>query len=87
VPGTVGVHFYQFARVSLEVEVFAYVLGRDLKQFRGIRERLLLRIAECFESSGVQMAVPLQELLPGNSSTSNKAHELRGPRHDKSRID
>ncbi|HEY2462638.1 MAG TPA: mechanosensitive ion channel family protein [Steroidobacteraceae bacterium] len=87
VPGTVGVHFHQFARVSLEVEVFAYVLGRDLKQFRGIRERLLLRIAECFESTGVQMAVPLQELLPGNASTSNKTHESRGPRHDKSCID
>jgi MscS family membrane protein len=87
VPGTVSVHFYQFARMSLEVEVFAYVLGRDLKQFRGIRERLLLRIAECFESTGVQIAVPLQDDSPGDSITANKTRESRGPRHDKSRID
>jgi len=86
-PGSVGVHFHRFARVSFEVQVSAYVLGRDLKQFLGIQEGLLLRIAECFESAGVQIALPLQAVLPCDSITSKKEHESRGPRHDKSCID
>ena len=62
---SVRVHFLQFARESLEVEVFAYVSVRDWPQFLAIQEGLLLRIAECLESVGVQIALPLQAAFAG----------------------
>jgi MscS family membrane protein len=71
-PDSVRVHFRRFTQASFEVEVFAYVLGRDWKQFLEIQERLLLRITECFESAGVQIAVPLQTTVARDSITSRK---------------
>ena len=71
-PDSIGVHFRRFAPLSFEVEVSAYVRGRDQKQFLGIQEVLLLRIAECFESTGVQIALPLQAVPPGDSAAANK---------------
>ncbi len=71
-PDSVRVHFRRFTQASFEVEVFAYVLGRDWKQFLEIQERLLLRITECFESAGVQIAVPLQTTVAYDAITSRK---------------
>ncbi len=72
-PDSVRVHFRRFAQASFEVDVVAYVLGRDWKQFLEIQEGLLLRIAECFESAGVQIGNPLQVTpLAGDFSTSQK---------------
>ena len=71
-PDSVRVHFRRFTQASFEVEVFAYVLGRDWKQFLEIQERLLLCITECFESAGVQIAVPLQTTVAYDAITSRK---------------
>ncbi len=69
-PGSVRVRFRRFAQASFEVEVFAYVLSPDWPRFLEIQEGLLLRIAECFESTGVQMAFPPQAVLAGDSGKS-----------------
>jgi MscS family membrane protein len=66
------VRFLRFGPTSLDVEIFAYVLARDWNQFLEIQERLLLRILQCIESSGVQFALPLQTILAA-ASTSNDA--------------
>jgi MscS family membrane protein len=71
-PDSVRVNFLRFGPTSLDVEVVAYVLARDWKQFLEIQERLLLRIMECIESTGVQIALPLQTILI-DASTSNDA--------------
>jgi MscS family membrane protein len=71
-PDSVRVHFYRFGQASFEVDVFAYVLGRDWKQFLEIQEGLLLRITECFESAGVEIAHPLQVAIAGDSNTSQE---------------
>ena len=71
-PDSVRVRFRRFAQSSFEVEVFAYVLSRDWTQFLEIQEGLLLRITECFESAGVQLAFPPQVVLARDSSTSQK---------------
>ena len=78
-PDSVRVHLRRFAQASFEVEVFAYVMGRDWKQFLEIQEGLLLRIAECFQSAGVQIASPLQAALAGDFGES-----LRNARIDRS---
>jgi MscS family membrane protein len=71
-PDSVRVRFLRFGPASLDVEVFAYVLARDWNQFLEIQERLLLRILQRIESSGVQFALPLQTILAA-ASTSNDA--------------
>jgi MscS family membrane protein len=68
VPDSVRVRFRRFAQVSFEVEVVAYVLSPGWPQFLEIQEGLLLRIAECFESAGIQMAFPPQAVLAPDSS-------------------
>jgi MscS family membrane protein len=69
---SVRVRFLRLGPSSLDVEVFAYVLTRDWNQFLEIQEGLLLRIMECIESAGVQIAVPLQAMMAA-VSTSNDA--------------
>jgi MscS family membrane protein len=59
-PDSVRVRFLRFGPSSLDVEGFAYVLAGDWNQFLEIQEKLLLRILECVESSGVQFALPSQ---------------------------
>ncbi|MBZ5658599.1 MAG: mechanosensitive ion channel family protein, partial [Acidobacteriia bacterium] len=62
------VRLLRFGVSSLEVEVFAYVSARDLNQFLEIREALLLRILECIESAGVQVALPPQTIFIATAS-------------------
>lgn len=71
-PDSVRVHFLRFTQASFEVEVFAYVLSRNWKQFLEIQEGLLLRITQCFESIGVQIAFPLQAVLACDPTTSQR---------------
>ena len=68
-PASVRVNFLRFGPSSLDVEVAAYVVTRDSKQFLEIQESLLLRIAECIESAGVQMALPSQTVLADASAS------------------
>jgi MscS family membrane protein len=60
---TVRVRLLRFGPTSLDVEVFAYVLTWEWTHFLEVQEGLLLRIIECIESAGVQIALPPQTVL------------------------
>ncbi len=60
--GSVRVRFVRFGPSSLDVEVFAYVLAQDWSQFLEIQEELQLRMMECIESTGIQIALPGQTI-------------------------
>jgi MscS family membrane protein len=64
-PDSVRVRFLRLGSSSLDVDVFAYVVARDLNQFLEVQEGLLFRIIECVESSGVQFAFPLNAVPLG----------------------
>ena len=87
VPDSVRVHFLRFARASLEVEVFAYILARDWTQFLEIQEGLLLAIAECLESARVQIALPLQAAFASASNDAEHQVSIDGPAPGKDRGD
>ena len=75
-PASIRVRFLRFGPSSLDVEIFAYVLARDWNQFLEIQESLLLRIMDCIESSGVQLAIPSQSLLvisPASNRDADRA--------------
>jgi MscS family membrane protein len=62
-PDTVSVRLLRFARFSLDVEIFAYVLVRDWSQFLNIQEQLLLRVLEIVQEAGTHIAIPSQQAL------------------------
>jgi MscS family membrane protein len=75
-PTSLRVRFLRFGPASLDIEIFAYILARDWNQFLEIQERLLLRILECIESNGVQLALPPQSILvfaPGSQGDAGQA--------------
>jgi MscS family membrane protein len=80
-PDSVRVNFLRFGPSSLDVEVFAYVLARDWSQFLEIQEGLLLRIMESIESTGVQIALPLQTILVDASAPNDATGRalIKGP--------
>ena len=84
-PASVRVNFLRFGTSSLDVEVIAYVVTRDAKQFLAIQEELLLRIMECIESAGVQIAQPAQTILIDASASSDAAGRasIKAPAPDK----
>jgi MscS family membrane protein len=71
---TVRVRLLRFGPTALDVEVFAYVLTWEWTQFLEVQEELLLRIMECLESTGVQIALPQQTIL----ATASAAHDAAG---------
>jgi MscS family membrane protein len=74
---SVRVRFLRFGPSSLEVEVFAYTSTHDLNEFLEIQETLLLRIMNCIESTGVQMAFPFQTILaPASASDDTTGQTL-----------
>ncbi len=72
-PDSVYVRFLCFGSYSLDVQVFAYILARDWNQFLELQEALLLRVMECIESAGVQIALPSQTVFLSNVSPSTEA--------------
>jgi MscS family membrane protein len=70
---SVRVHFLCFGTSSLDVDIFAYILARDWNHFLELQEALLLRIMECIESVGVQIAFPSQAIFLAAASTSTEA--------------
>jgi MscS family membrane protein len=72
-PASVRVRFLRFGPSSLDIEIFAYILARDWNQFLEIQERLLLRILECIESTGVQFAFPPRTILAAASNSTEAA--------------
>lgn len=71
---TIRVRLLRFGPTSLDVEVFAYVLTWEWTEFLEVQEGLLLRIMECIESAGVQVALPQQTIL----ATASTAHHAVG---------
>ncbi len=61
-PGSIRVRFLRFGPSSLDVEIFAYVHAPNWSQFLEIQEELQLHIMECIESTGIQIALPGQNL-------------------------
>jgi MscS family membrane protein len=70
---TVRVRLLRFGPTSLDVEVFAYVLTWEWTEFLEVQEELLLRIMECIESAGVQIALPQQTILTIASTAPDPA--------------
>ena len=54
------IRFASFDNSALSLEIFSYVLTRDMAEFTAIREDLLLRIMDIVEKSGSGFAFPSQ---------------------------
>lgn len=72
-PASIGVRFLRFGPSALEVEAIAYISALDWSEFLAIQEKLLFRIMNCLESSGVQIAFPFQTLLTPTSTSASAA--------------
>jgi MscS family membrane protein len=72
-PESLRVRFLGFGRSSLDVDVFAYALAGDWNRFLEIQEALLLRIMECIESAGTEIAIPSQTIFMAAASNSTEA--------------
>jgi MscS family membrane protein len=59
------IRFASFDPSSLSLEIFSYVLTRDMGEFTAIREDLLLRIMAIVQKSGTDFAFPSQTLYLG----------------------
>jgi MscS family membrane protein len=86
-PASVRVRLLGFGPSSLDVEIFAYILAHDWNHFLEIQERLLLRILECIESSGVQFAFPPRTILAAAPHPDDAAERglLKVPTADEKR--
>ena len=56
------IRFASFDASSLSLEIFSYVLTREMAEFTAIREDLLLRIMAIVQKSGTDFAFPSQTL-------------------------
>ena len=54
------VRLVEFGSHAFQLEIFAYVDSNDWNEFLGIREELLLQIADAVEAAGTRLAVPAQ---------------------------
>src|SRR5262245_2691402 len=55
---SIRARFIRIGPFSIDVEIFAYVFGRDWLHFLEIQEQLLLEIMEIVEKAGAKMAFP-----------------------------
>src|SRR5262249_1174737 len=56
--GTSRIRVADFAGAAFEMELWAYVKIGDWAQFTGIRQEIILKIAEIVESAGTRFAAP-----------------------------
>ena len=73
---SVRVRFIRLGAFSLDVDVFAYVLARDWKDFLGVQEQLLFGITDLVAKAGTEIAFPSQTMYVERANTS--AQEFRG---------
>jgi MscS family membrane protein len=66
------IRFASFDPSSLSLEIFSYVLTRDMGEFTAIREDLLLRIMAIVQKSGTDFAFPSQTLYLARDTGLNK---------------
>ena len=64
-PDSAHARFIGFGTSTLDIEVSAYVMTREGKEFLGSREDILLRIMDIIEQAGTAMALPSQTLYLG----------------------
>ena len=85
---TIRVRLLRFGPTSLDVEVFAYVLTWEWTEFLEVQEGLLLRIMECIESAGVQIALPQQTILATAATAQDAAgtEPIKAPTSEKKRM-
>jgi MscS family membrane protein len=58
--GSARIRFASFDNSALSLEIFSYILTRDMAEFTAIREDVLLRIMDIVEKSGCGFASPSQ---------------------------
>jgi MscS family membrane protein len=75
-PASVRVRFLRFSESSLDLEVFAYVVGRDWNHFLEIQEDLLMQIREVIASNGAEIAYPVRTI---HVKTEKKPEDLPAP--------
>jgi MscS family membrane protein len=66
------IRFASFDSSALSLEIFSYVLTREMAEFTAIREDLLLRIIDIVEKSGSGFAFPSQTLYLSRDSGLDK---------------
>ncbi|HZR58904.1 MAG TPA: mechanosensitive ion channel family protein [Terriglobales bacterium] len=76
---TIRVRFLRFGPSSLDVEVVAYILVRGRDQYLEVQEGLLLKMMECVESAGTQIALPAQAIFLASTFDGSGASALRNP--------
>ena len=67
---TARVRLVAFGESSLDLELWAHVMVRDLTSFLQIQEDLLLRVMDIVESCGTRLALPVRITYPARSGTS-----------------
>jgi len=80
-PAPARIRFVGFGAHSLDCEVFAYVLTRDIDEFLAVQEDVLLRVMDIVAGSGTGFAFPSQTLYvrrdPGLDEARSRAAEDR----------
>ncbi len=61
-PEPARIRFIELGSDSLNIEVFAYILGKDFNEFLEVKEDLLLRMMDVVEASGTGFAFPSQTI-------------------------
>ena len=67
---TARVRLVAFGESSLDLELWAHVLVRDLTSFLQIQEDLLLRVMDIVEACGTRLALPTRITYPARNCTS-----------------
>jgi MscS family membrane protein len=68
---------------AIEVEIYAYILTREYREFLGVQEELILQAMDVLESSGAAVALPTQTTMvtrdawidPQKAAAAQKAME------------
>lgn len=63
--GKIPVRFIGLGSISLDIEIFAYILTADFDEFLGIQQKLLLKLVSAVEAEGTGLAVPWPQPAPG----------------------
>ncbi len=64
--------FVSFDESSLGMEIFCYILTRDIAEFLAIREDILLRIMDIVDAAGTGIAFPSQTVYLGRDTGVDK---------------
>jgi MscS family membrane protein len=70
--GTARIRLVSIDEGVFSLEIFCYVLTRDVPEFLGIREDLLFRIRDIVDASGTSFAFPSRTLYLGRDPGLNK---------------